>query len=60
MEKDVCLLVGVMMDGKNSIGHRFNEVAEELKIEVNHDNFMANIILMKKDHLSSFLKAIGQ
>lgn len=51
LEKDVCMLVGVMMEGKNSIGHRFNEVAEELKIEVNHDNFMANIIVMKKDHV---------
>lgn len=52
-------MVGVM-DNKNSFGNQFTDVAERLKIEVNHDNFLANIILMKKEHLSQFLREIGK
>jgi len=49
-------MVGVMMDSRNVIGTRFNEVAERLNISVNHDNFMANIIVIKKENLSAFIK----
>ena len=45
------MTVGVMFHYKNSIGSKFNEVADRLKIQVNHDSFMANIIMMKKDSL---------
>ena len=27
LEKDICMIVGVMMDNKNSIGSRFNQIA---------------------------------
>lgn len=54
------MVVGVMMDNRNVIGTRFNEVAERLKISVNHDNFMANIIVMKKENLSPFIKEVSQ
>ncbi len=60
LEKEVCLVVGVMMDSKNAIGIKFNQIAEKLNIQVNHDNFMANIILLQKDRLPEFLKEIGQ
>ena len=48
IEKDICMTVGVMMNNRNSIGTKFNDVAERLKIQVNHDNFMANIIILKR------------
>ena len=60
LEKEVCLVVGVMMDSKNAIGIKFNQIAEKLNIQANHDNFMANIILLQKDRLPEFLKEIGQ
>lgn len=60
LEGEICLCVGVMLEGKNSIGDRFNKVAEKLKIEVDHDNFMANIIVFHKDHLSEFIKEISR
>lgn len=59
LEKEVCTCVGVMNESKNSIGTRFNEIAERLKIEVSHDNFMPNIIMIKKDDLTEFIKEIG-
>ncbi len=46
------------MEGKNSVGTKFNKIAENLNIEVDHDNFMANIILIKKEHLSEFIKEL--
>ena len=49
-----------MLEGKNSIGDRFNKVAEKLKMEVDHDNYMANIIVFHKDHLSEFIKEISR
>lgn len=54
------MIVGVVMDSRNTIGSRFSEVTERLKMNVNHDNFMANIIIIKKDNLSEFIKEIGQ
>ena len=59
LEKEICMVVGVMMDSRNVIGTRFNEVAERLNISVNHDNFMANIIVIKKENLTAFIKEIG-
>ena len=59
IEKDICMTVGVMMNNRNSIGTKFNEVAERLKIQVNHDNFMANIIILKRENLAEFIKEIG-
>jgi len=59
IEKDICMTVGVMMNNRNSIGTRFNDVAERLKIQVNHDNFMANIIILKRENLAEFIKEIG-
>jgi hypothetical protein len=56
LEREVCQVVGVMMDAKNSTGSRFNKVAENLKIDVDHDNFMASIMLLHKDHLADFIK----
>jgi hypothetical protein len=47
----MCTVVGVMFDLKNSVGTKFNEVAQKLKIEVNHDYFMSNIIMMPTDYL---------
>ena len=60
MEREVSLVVGVNLESKNNLGNRFNEVAERLKIEVNHDSFMANIIMMKKESLGEFLREMGQ
>jgi predicted component of type VI protein secretion system len=56
LEKEICMVVGVMMDSRNVIGTRFNEVAERLNISVNHDNFMANIIVIKRENLTAFIK----
>ena len=58
MEKEICMMVGVM-DNKNSYGLRFASIASKLNIDVKHDNFMSNIIFIKKDHLSEFIKEIG-
>jgi hypothetical protein len=58
LEREVCQVVGVMTDPKNSSGSRFNKVAESLKIEVDHDNFMASIMLLHKDHLRDFVNEI--
>lgn len=32
LEKEICMVVGVMMDNKNTIGNKFNEIAEKLNI----------------------------
>ena len=49
-----------MMDSKNSTGSKFNKIAENLKIDVDHDNFMASIMTIHKDHLSEFIKEISK
>ena len=54
------MVVGVMVDNKNSIGNKFNKIAERLQIDVDHDNFMANIIVIHKEHLSEFIKEISK
>jgi hypothetical protein len=39
-------------ESKNSTGSKFNKIAESLKFEVDHDNFMSSIMASHKDHLS--------
>lgn len=60
IEGQVCMAVGVMTDSKNPIGDRFNRIAEKLKIQVDHDHFMANIIAFHKDHLPEFIKEVSR
>lgn len=40
-----------MPDTKNNMGTRFNYAVEKLNIEVKHDKFMANIMIIPKDNL---------
>jgi|LakMenEpi03Aug12_release.lakeMendotaPanAssembly.Ray.scaffolds.fasta_scaffold226219_1 hypothetical protein len=40
-----------MGEQKNNLGNRFNEVAMKLGIEVKHDNFIANIMIIPKQNL---------
>jgi hypothetical protein len=60
LEKEICMIVGVMMNSRNATGQLFLSAAQKLNIEVNQDNFMANIIVIKKDNLADFIKEIGQ
>lgn len=56
---DQCLIVGVVIDSKNEMGKKFNEVAETLSINVKQDGFQSNIMIIPKEALYAFVKTIG-
>ena len=60
LKKEICVVAGVMMEGKSKIGVRFAEIADKLKMDMSHDSFMANIMVIKKDSLSEFLKELNE
>lgn len=51
--------MGVVPDHKNNMGTKFSASADKLKIEVKHDRFMANIIIVPKDNLLEFIREVG-
>ena len=59
MDKGICTIVGVVMEQKNTLGNRFNSVVTKLNLEVKHDRFMANIMIIPKENLLEFIKELG-
>ena len=58
-DKQLCMIVGVVPDSKSNIGSCFNSTVTKLKIEVQHDKFMSNVIVIPKDSLLEFTKDVG-
>ncbi len=58
-DTSLCLIVGVVPDYKSTMGAKFTHVVTKLKLEVTHDRFMSNIMIMPKDHLVEFIKEVG-
>jgi hypothetical protein len=50
--------VGVVQGSRNNFSGRFIQIAEKLKIAVNHDHFIASIIFIQKERMAEFLKEI--
>ena len=40
-----------MNQNKNNIGNRFNNVVTKLGLDVKHDRFMANVMIIGKESL---------
>ena len=59
VDKNLCLIVGVVPDHKSEMGAIFNAVSSEMKIQVKHDRFMSNVIVVHKDNLIEFIKKVG-
>ncbi len=59
VDKNLCLIVGVVPDHKSEMGATFNAVSSEMKIQVKHDRFMSNVIVVHKDNLIEFIKKVG-
>ena len=47
-EKGLCTIIGVQTNRKNTLGNQFNNAATKLNVEVKHDNFMSNIMIIPK------------
>lgn len=56
----MCTVVGVVHESKNPLGKSFEQIYKKLNIDVRHDSFMANIIILPKDSLLDFIKDIGK
>ena len=56
MEKDVAIVVGVTREQEGNIGKNFIAIAEEIGIMISHEEFMSNIIMLKKEDLVPFIK----
>ena len=41
---------------KNTLGSKFNKLADKMNLVVQHDRFLSNIIIIPKDNLLEFVK----
>ena len=51
LDKGISLIVAVVPDQKNNMAGKFSSVVTKLNIEVKHDRFMSNIIIVPKESL---------
>ena len=52
--------MGVTPERKNHLGSKFSEAVEKLKLQVHHDKFTPNVIVVEKETLLPFLMEVGE
>ena len=59
-ETNTSLMVGVMVDPKNTFGVKFQKVIEKLNIDVTMNSFTANIMTIPKETMIRVVRELGE